>query len=114
MSKRVDEASALLDELFVYLEGFDPPIFGTDRAAETVMVEAAEPGPAANVLITQREFQSFYEVLLESAADDPSPGSLRRRAFSLFSVLLQEAAWDMSEPGSLGYQLVGHRFVSRD
>jgi len=114
MSKRVDEASALLDELFAYLEGFDPPIFSTDRAAETVMVEAAEPGPAANVLIAQREFQSYYAVLLESAADDPSPGSLRRRAFSLFSVLLQEAAWDMSEPGSLGYQLVGHRFVSRD
>jgi hypothetical protein len=109
-SKRQSE-SALLADLFEYLDDFESLIADVDRDRHVVLINAPDSAPPSQMLITAAEFARMYTRLLPSAVSDPTNGSLKKRVFNLFSVLLQEAAWDMSEPGRYGYKLVDCEFV---
>ena len=114
MSNKKASESALLAQLFDYLDGFESLVAEVDRERNVVLIVAPDSGPPSPILITAAEFTKMYTLLLESAADDPTRASLQNRAFNLFSVLLQEVAWDMSEPGRYGYKLANRRFVAWD
>jgi hypothetical protein len=114
MASNRESEAALLAALFDFLDGFDSLIGDVDRDRDVVLIDAPDSGPPSPILITAAEFAAAYPRLLESAASDPSDGTLQIRAFRLFSVLLQEAAWDLSEPGRHGYKLVNREFVRWD
>ena len=64
-------STALLDELFYYLDEFTPPIFSANRSLTVVSVSAPDASEPSPVLISASEFSSLYSELLSSAVDDP-------------------------------------------